>query len=173
LNRRTELDLGALARGAMLDAALAQLRAADIPAGRASTMGEHAVYGGTKERPWEIRLLIRGRAAAGTQERVGTIDILDGAAAVASQGPTTLTPDGAPVHDRFDARTGYPVRGTRWLAVEIDTAAEAGGWADAIFALGPEGRAFVEGHERLRAVIAPDDGPIWHSTDLRFEELQP
>ena len=100
-------------------------------------------------------------------------DLLAGAVAVASQGPTSYTPEGAPIHDRFDARTGYPVTGTYWLSVETSSAAAAGGWADAIFALGPEGGPFVDRKKGLRAVIVTNDDQTWQSDELRFTPSLP
>jgi thiamine biosynthesis lipoprotein len=169
LSRRTEIDLGAQARGAMLDAALGSLRSSRVAAGRASTMGEHAVFGGTKSQPWSIQLLIRaGGGIAGTQARAGTIDLYEGGVAIASRGPTSTTPDGTRVHDRFDSRTGYPANDTLWLAIQSDGASYAAGWADAVFALGDEGAGFVKRDPRLQAVIQPDDGELLVSPGLRY-----
>jgi thiamine biosynthesis lipoprotein len=170
-NRRTEIDLGAAGRGAMLDAALAALRRGEVPAGRASTLSEHAVYGGTFAQPWSIEVLIRSEVEPAAEARAGAIELQDGAVGVASRGPVALGADGTRIHDRFDARSGYPATGIRWLAVVTETASSAAGaWADAIFALGADGANFVGENDGLRAVIRGDDGELRVSPGLRFSE---
>lgn len=153
LNRRTELRLGGLARGAMLDAAIAQLRLAGVTAGRASTNDEHATYGATRAHPWEVAL------------PRGTALLRDGAIAIVRRGPDVETPDG-PIHDRFDPRSGRPAAGTTWVAVATRRASTGAAYADAVFAMGREGRAFVEEREELLAAIESEDGIVWVSEGL-------
>lgn len=183
INRRTEIDLGALGRGAMLDAALASLSAAGVPAARASTVREHAAYADDTGLTWSVDVLVRSQAPDGGNVRIGSVELHDGAIAVASRGPVHKVADGKPIHDRFDARTGYPATGIRWVAVHATGASEAGAWADGVFAMGPGARAFVETREArqasqepgsnappplLGAVIQLEDGKPWVSAGLAF-----
>ncbi len=165
LNRRTEIDLGGLARGEMLDAAVAQLRLSGSPAGRASTKREHAVFGGTRRHPWTIPISIRGEEAP-----AGIAEMREGALAIASRGAPIETPKGETIHDRFDPREGRPAVGARWVAVVTSGASASAAYADALFAMGAEARAFVEAREELLAAIADDDGRLWVSRGLVVRE---
>jgi thiamine biosynthesis lipoprotein len=169
MSRRTEIDLAGLARGAMLDAAVERLRAAGVPAGRASTAREHAVYGGRQNRPWPIEVLVRSRAASGADARVGRVQLVEGGLAIASLGPTLVAADGTQIHDRFDPRTGHPARGTQWTAVTAERASTAAAYAAAIFAMGEEGPGFVATQSALRAVVVSDSGEIFVSRGVEFE----
>lgn len=165
LSRRTEIDLGGLARGEMLDAAIAQLRLAGSPAGRASTEREHAVFGGTRRHPFAISISIRGQ-----EEPAGVAEILEGALAVASRGTAIETAGGETIHDRFDPRRGRPATGARWVAVATSRASASAAYADALFAMGEEARAFSEARHDLRAAIALEDGSLWVSPGLVVRE---
>jgi len=154
LGMRTQIDLGGLARGAMLDAAVAQLRLAGMAAGRASTRDEHALFGGTRAQPWRIPL------------PEGNALLREGALAVAQRGAPIETASGDTIYARFDPRTGRPAAASRWAAVATARASTAAAYADAVFAMGAEGRAFVKDRRELLGAIENDDGILWVSRGL-------
>jgi thiamine biosynthesis lipoprotein len=166
--RRTELDLGALARGAMLDAACRRLESLGVPAARASTLHEHAVFGGGAGRPWRIPIRARALEEGASDELVGVVELARGGLAVASRGPGVPTASGVDIHDRFDPRSGRPTRSVRYAVVAGDDAAGSAGRADALLAMGPDGPAFAQAHG-LRAAVAYETGELWTSEGMRFE----
>lgn len=158
LGMRTEIALGALARGAVLDAAVARLRELDVPAAWARTEREHACFGGSDRRPWRVPL------PAGILD--ASVSMRDGGLAVATRGDAIPTADGTPIHARFDPRSGRPVA-VRWAVVRADRAAVGAAWADAVLALGPEAPERLAGRPELAAAFAPESGEPWISDDLR------
>jgi thiamine biosynthesis lipoprotein len=156
LSRRTEIRLGGLARGAMLDGAVAQLRLAGVRAGRASTPDEHALFGATRRHPWRVEL------------PEGAALLRNGAIAVARRGPPIETANDGPIHDRFDPRSGRPAEGSRWVAVASQRASRSSAYADAVFAMGRDGPAFVAERSELLAVIEAEDGSRWVSEKLGY-----
>jgi thiamine biosynthesis lipoprotein len=173
LGRRTELDLGGLARGTLLDVAVERLRALGVPAGRASTLRQHAVYGGSRNRPWRIEVLARSLRPDGRDEPAGVISMVEGGLAVASRGAGVLAADGTLIHDRFDPRTGRPADSTRWTAIRATRASAAAGYADAVFAMGDEGPDFVAARDALEAVIAFDAREPFVSSGMTFHTSRP
>ena len=167
-SRRTELDLGALARGAALDAACQRLRALGMTAGRASTRFEHAVFGGSPSRPWRVPVIVRSTVEGTPDPAVGVAVLTDGGLAVASRGPDVPTPSGVPIHDRFDPRSGRPTRGARYAVVAGEDAASSAGLADALLAMGPDTPDFAQRHD-LRAAIALPARGLWVSDRMPFE----
>lgn len=165
LNRRTQIELGGLARGEMLDAAVAQLRLAGALAGHASSEGEHAVFGGTGRHPWTIPISIRGQ-----ESPAAVAELQEGGLAVASRGAAIETATGETIHDRFDPREGRPAAGSRWVAVATSGASTSAAYADALFAMGGQAREFVEARDGLRAAIAADTGALWVSRGLVVRE---
>jgi thiamine biosynthesis lipoprotein len=166
--RRTELDLGGLARGALLDAAVERLRALGVPAGRASTLRQHAVYGGSRQRPWPIEVLVRSQRMDGMDEPAGVVALAEGGLAVASRGAGIVSSNGTRIHDRFDPRSGQPADATRWTAVQAARASTAAGYADAVFAMGDEGPHFVAARDTLEAIVAFDERDAFVSSGMTF-----
>ncbi len=128
LNRRTEIDLGGLARGAMVDAAAERLRELGIAAARVSTITEHRFYGGDAPHPWRV-------AAPGTP----ALSAREGAVAWVLQGESA----------RYDPRDGLPVRETRWTSARAESAAASAAYAEALFAMGAEAGDWARDHPEL------------------------
>ena len=156
LSRRTELDLGGLARGTALDSALGLLRGIGVPAAHMATPDQHAVYA-SDGHPWTLAL---GEAV---------VRLRTGGLAVARRGEIVATIDGTAIHDRFDPRSGRPASEARWVAVRAESASTAAGYADAVFAMGREGRAFVENRPVIEAGGELVGGERWATEGLRIE----
>ncbi len=159
LNRRTTLDLGGLAKGVMLDAAIDQLRELGLAAARASTRDQHAVFGGAAAQPWSIPVFALGGTVAHAQVREGGL-------AVAKRGAPVAIEGALPIHDRFDPRSGRPADDSLWVVVAARRSSASAGYADAVFAMGREARAFVTGRDDLRVAVAGSDGSSWISPGL-------
>jgi thiamine biosynthesis lipoprotein ApbE len=125
-----------------------------MSAGRASTKDEHAVFGATRAHPWRVSL------------PAGSAEFQDGAIAIARRGTPIEIPSGARIHDRFDPRDGRPAEGSSWVAIATRRASTSAAYADAVFAMGSEGREFVEERSELLGVIESEDGSRWISEGL-------
>ncbi len=154
LNRRTEIDLGGVARGAMVDAATTRLRELGLAAARVSTTHEHAFFGGNVEHPWRIDV------------GIAVVTLAEGALAVVVPGSPVTTPAGDTIEAPFDPRSGRPTRGMRGVAVRTRSAAACAGYASAIFAMAGDGPGFIDARSELDAVIAREEAPVWVSATL-------
>ena len=161
LNRRTALDLGDLAHGAMLDAAIDRLRELGLPGARASTRDQHAVFGGAGTHPWSIPVFALGGTVA--HVRIG-----DGGLAVVTRGTLVSSEGGVAIHDRFDPRSGRPAGDSLWVVVAAERASESAGYASAVFAMGREASAFIAERSDLRAAISGSEGAPWISPGLEM-----
>jgi thiamine biosynthesis lipoprotein len=167
-SRHVQLDLGALGRGATVDAALARLRAGGVPAALVECGSERAAYGGTAERPWLAAL-----AHPETAAPLGEIAQQGGGLAVVAPHPARV--GDALVHDQIDPWTGWPARGERLVAVAAPDAASAGAWAAAIFAMGAEGPGFAAAHpgEGLECLALLESGELAVTPGLALRRAEP
>jgi FAD:protein FMN transferase len=161
-SRRLEIDLGRFGRGVVLDAALAKLRAAGVPAALAAAAEVHAAYGGSEARPWWIEL-----AHPDTGRPLAELELREGGLAVVAPQPVQV--DGVAVHEGIDPWTGRPAHGARLVAAVAGDAASAGGWATAIFAMGEDGPAFARQRESggVAALLLLESGERQTAPGLR------
>lgn len=150
-SRHLEVDLGALARGATLDAALAALRAAGVPAALAEAPDAHAAYGGSAARPWRVEL-----ADPDTGRPWLEVEHLEGGLGVAAARRTVV--DGVALHAGIDPWTGRPSQGERLVAVVAPDAASACAWAEALLAMGEAGPRFAREREDLETLVLLESG---------------
>jgi len=142
LSRRTVVDLGGVARGSMVDAAVARLRELGVMSARVGTATEHVYFGGSEAHPWRIApTAISGHRHQGR----------DGVVAFAIRRERDL--GAGPVSDRFDPRSGRPAEETRWTSVSAQSAAASAGYASALFAMGSEAQGWIEAHPELACAI--------------------
>ncbi len=151
----TALDLGGIAKGMAVDAALAAVIATGVAWAAVDAGGDLAVHGlppGASE--WPI-------AVDGMGERV--LAIRDGAIATSSVLERRWrTADGAWRHHLIDPRTGLPAASDVALAsVSAATCTQAEVAAKVALLLGrTDGAAFLEGHA-MSGVLVGTDGSEW------------
>jgi len=168
LSRRVRVDLGPVATGAVLDAALATLREAGVAAGRTGTDHLDAVFGGTRRVPWEVPVL----AFDGDATPVAEVTLREGALATARPARRWQV-DGRTLHGIFDPRTGEPATGLRTASALASSAAEAGGLARALFVMGEQARAYAEERMPGGALLVEGNGEAWHSDGLDVDWVEP
>lgn len=150
-SRRSSIDLADAGRGAVVDAALASLRADGVSAARVSWDAAHAVYSGGRE-PWT--LVLSGWRAGERAE----LDLREGGLAIVWPRRVRRGSDGRTIHERIDPRTGYPKEGVRAAVVTSLDSFTSGALAAALFAMGAEeGPAFVEAREGTEGMLVLDD----------------
>ena len=175
--RRTQLDLAGFARGAMVDAALAALRASGVPAAHVGTAFQHAAYALAGEERWTAELPRRDDAEGGPLARVrwrsgGFSAVVRGRVTETRPPPGAKTNAPVSIHDRIDPRSGRPARGLLAAVVAADRASTANGYAEAVFVMGmEEGKSFLEARRDLRGALLSDTGGSWASDGTEIEWL--
>lgn len=157
LSRRTQVDPGPVARGAVVDAVLQALRGAGVPAARVTWGSIAAAFGGKAEAPWLCPVYDADGEAA------RSVSITTGAVASVSPVNEWNTDGGQRVHELMDGRTGRPAVAARWAAATAPDAASAAGFATAAFILGNEASEMLEGHDDLGLVAELEESGPWES----------
>ncbi len=150
LPAETGLDLGGLAKGMAVDAALAELRRAGIPYAAVNAGGDLAVHGMPPGmRTWSI-------VVDGAGERAVTI--LRGALATSTVLERRWRVGAETRHHLLEPRTGLPAASGVVLAtVAASTCAQAEVAAKVALLRGPElGAAFLRGHGLAGLLVAED-----------------
>lgn len=131
---RARLDLGAIAKGAAVDAALETLRAAGITDALVSAGGDLAALGDAGGRPWRIG--VRDPRGPGI---IAGLDLHAGEVVFTSGDyERGFEWEGVSYHHLLDPRTGYPARATASVTVVHRDAATADAAATALFVAGDE-----------------------------------
>lgn len=122
-NPAVRLDLGAIAKGAVIDRALAGMRAVGLEHAMINAGGDLAVIGRAEGRPW--RAAIRHPQGG----LLATIELAPGEALFTSGDYERFreVEDGQRLGHVLDPRTGHPARG----AIQVSVIADSGTRADA------------------------------------------
>ncbi len=153
--RRTVIDLGPVAVGAVLDGTAAEMARTGAIGGFVSSSGIFVAFGQI-DPPWRLNTGADGRGPG--------ITLFAGAAAVARPGPPRRTEDGRTLREPFDPRSGRPLEGAEgavWAMARAGTGARAGGAAAAILVMGEEAPKWLD---RTPEVV----GAIWMADGRRF-----
>lgn len=126
-NPAVQLDLGGIAKGALIDRALAAIRAQGVEHAMVNAGGDLAVIGTAEGRPW--RAGIRDPGGTGPTDLLGTIELRSGEALFSSGDYERFrtAKDGRRLGHVLDPRTGRPVR----AAAQVSVIAVSGTVADA------------------------------------------
>lgn len=145
------LDLGGLAKGMAVDAAIAHLATRGVGVAAVDAGGDLAVLGQPPGRNgWAI--------AIEAPDGVRTVSLPSGALATSSIAHRRWRQAGAERHHLIDPRTGLPSTVTLWsVSVAAATCAQAEVAAKAAFLLGPDaGSRFLDGHGLAGLFLLPD-----------------
>ena len=150
--RGSAVDLGGIAKGMAVDAAIATLRDAGVGTALVSAGGDLRVLGRPPARPhWGI-------AVQEHEDRV--IALHRGALATSSTTRRRWGTDGVRRHHLLDPCTGLPAdRGIRAVTVAARTCAQAEVAAKAALVAGPLAGADMLRRLGLDALVVPDAGP--------------
>jgi thiamine biosynthesis lipoprotein len=155
------LDLGGIAKGMAVDAALSRLTDAGCAIAAVDAGGDLAVVGlPASESGWAVRIeLPGGERSEGGRAEEGRIVRLDGGA-LATSGTSRRhwSVDGREVHHLLDPRTGGPSRSGLWSATAVaDTCQAAEVAATTAFLLGPsEGARWLDERGLDSLLVLPD-----------------
>jgi thiamine biosynthesis lipoprotein ApbE len=150
--RRTRIDLGPVALGAVLDGAVAALDTAGARAGLAAAGGIWVAFGAGTD-PWPLAL--------DTPSGRPRLRLADGAVATTARGPVHRTADGQTIQEPFDPRSGRPVEEALWSVARAPSAARAGGAAAVLMVLGRGAPEWLADQPDLEgAVVLVDLGRV-------------
>jgi len=164
--KRTDawIDLSGIARGYIIDRAVAVLERAGVTCAAVSA-GDDVRFIGHRADPWRIAI----RHPRQTDALLATL-ILPEALAVVTSGDYErfFEQDGVRYHPLFDPATGMPARRCQSVTVVSRQAVWADALASAVFVLGPEkGLALLERYPQTWGLIVAADGTTVISPGLR------
>ena len=145
------LDLGAVAKGYIVDQALRAMKEQGATAGLVSAGGDVAGFG---ERPSGGAWVIGIQHPREAEQLFGTLPLENAAVATSGDYERYFELDGIRYHHLLDPATGYPARGLTSVTILAPTCAEADAWATAVFVLGLEaGLALLEEQSELEGLL--------------------
>lgn len=151
-NPALKLDLGAIAKGRVVDLAVSKLRKAGVTNALVTAGGNVHAMGSAPERPW--RIAIRDPRGAGI---LGWVDLHDGESIDTSGDYEHFAiVDGRRIHHLLDPRTGFPPEHTAAVTVIADSGTLADAAATALFVAGPDDWRTVARALRVEAVLRID-----------------
>jgi len=145
------LDLGAVAKGYIVDLALQVMEENGATAGLVSAGGDVAGFG---ERPTGGAWIIGIQHPRLPEQLFGALPLNNAAVATSGDYERYFELDGVRYHHLLDPATGSPARGLTSVTVLAPTCAEADAWATAVFVLGLEaGLALLEEQSELEGLL--------------------
>lgn len=157
------IDLGGIAKGYAVDAAVSVLKKKNITSAMVNAGGDMYVLGRKQGKPWRIGIRHPRREG----EILGTIKVEDKAIVTSGDYERFFFSEGKKYHHIINPKTGYPADECQSVTIVAEEATFADGLATGIFVLGPrEGMALIENLEGVEGVIVNKEGDISVSSGL-------
>ncbi len=157
------IDLGGIAKGYAVDAAVSVLKKKNITSAMVNAGGDMYVLGRKQGKPWRIGI----RHSRREGEILGTIKVEDKAIVTSGDYERFFFSEGKKYHHIINPKTGYPADECQSVTIVAEEATFADGLATGIFVLGPrEGMALIENLEGVEGVIVNKEGDISVSSGL-------
>jgi len=163
VKRGMGIDLGGIAKGYAVDAAVSVLKKKNITSAMVNAGGDMYVLGRKQGKPWRIGIRHPRREG----EILGTIKVEDKAIVTSGDYERFFFSEGKKYHHIINPKTGYPADECQSVTIVAKEATFADGLATGIFVLGPqEGMALIENLEGVEGVIVSKEGDISVSSGL-------
>jgi len=157
------IDLGGIAKGYAVDAAIRVLRKKNIKSAMVNAGGDIYVLGRKKGKPWRIGIRHPRRG----EEILGIVEVEDKAIVTSGDYERFFFSEGKRYHHILNPRTGYPADECQSVTIVAKKATFADGLSTGIFVLGPrEGMALIENLEEVEGVIVNKEGEVSVSSGL-------
>ncbi len=145
------LDLGAIAKGYIVDRGLDRLRREGIGEGFIDAGGDIGIVGPKPDgQPWRIGI----RHPREKEKILAVIPLTSGAVATSGDYERMFEEGGQRYHHILDPHTGYPANRLLSATVVASTATEADALSTALFVLGPEeGLKLIESLAGVEAIL--------------------
>jgi FAD:protein FMN transferase len=173
------ITLGGIAKGMIVDRAVAKLRDSGLSDFLVQAGGDMFAAGRHGERAWRVGIQdprAGGGTARSTDSSFALLALTDSAFNTSGDYERFILRDGKRYHHILDPRTGYPVKGTRSVTVLAPTSFLADTLDTAIFVLGAEkGLKLIAETPGTEAVIVDAENRVHVSAGLkdRIEILRP
>ena len=154
------VDLGGIAKGYAIDAALRAMQQAGVRGGLVEVGGDLACFGQPPNGCcWHVDIRHPDKPS-----QIASLELVTGAVATSGDYARNVHIDGQRFSHIMDPRHSWPAEGARSVTVLAPTALQADIWATALSVLGPPGMEMLdEGVEAL--LVFPQDQPeSWVST---------
>jgi thiamine biosynthesis lipoprotein len=153
--RGMQIGLGGIAKGYIVDKALAVLKVDGVERALVNAGGDLRSFARPGERPWKIGIQDPRRR----ERLLGELEITNLAAATSGQYERFVEIEGRRYGHILDPRTGWPAAGCRSVTVLAGEAWEADALATALFVLGPaRGMALLRSRPGVEAMIVDAEG---------------
>jgi thiamine biosynthesis lipoprotein len=157
------IDLGGIAKGYAVDAAIKVLKDKNIKSAMVNAGGDMYVLGKKEGKPWRIGIRHPRREG----EILGTVEVENRAIVTSGDYERFFFSGGKKYHHIINPKTGYPADECQSVTIVAKEATFADGLATGIFVLGPkEGMALIENLEGVEGVIVNKEGDVSVSSGL-------
>lgn len=153
------IDLGGIAKGYIIDRAVALLEEKGMQSGIVEAGGDLRIWGNHPNREkWKIGIKHPRKA----NELIGILSTTAVSVATSGDYERFFMKDGKRYHHLLDPKTGYPASGCISATIVSENALLADAYATAVFILGPEkGMQFIEEKPEIEGLILYEqDGKI-------------
>jgi thiamine biosynthesis lipoprotein len=154
-NPLTQIGLGAVAKGWIVDAVFLHLKAAGYDNLIVNIGGDLRTAGQGPDGPWTFQIMDPFEPS----RVAGTFELADGSVATSGNYLRYVEIEGKRYGHIFDPRTGYPAEFDGSVSVFTVDCAMADALATALFVMGPEkGMQWVKEHPGVEVIYATRDG---------------
>lgn len=173
------ITLGGIAKGLIVDRAVAKMREAGLADFLVQAGGDLYAAGKHGDRPWRVGIQdprASAGAGRGTETSFAMLSLGDAAFNTSGDYERFVLKDGRRYHHILDPRTGYPVTHTRSVTVLAPTSFLADTLDTAVFVLGAEkGMKLIESQPGVEAVIVDAQNRVHVSRGLeaRLTRVRP
>lgn len=165
---QVQIDLGGIAKGYAVDAAIKILKERGIDSAAINAGGDIYLLGQHGKRPWRIGI----QHPRQPESVLTTVQLNDRAVVTSGDYERFFEQDGLRYHHIFDPQTGMPARACQSVTVITDSVTLGDALATAIFVLGPEqGLKLLHSYPQAEALIVASDGSLHNSPG--WAEYQP
>jgi len=155
-----ELDLGGIAKGAVVDHGIEVLISLGVEAAFINAGGDIRVHGLKEDgTPWRIGIRDPRREDRGHLTDY-VVEKDSGSVVTSGDYERYFTEDGVRYHHILDPRTGYPAEGLRSVSVTGETCVTADVLSTAGFMMGDEALEFLENFPGYEGLIVTEEGEI-------------
>lgn len=157
------IDLGGIAKGYAVDAAVRVLKEKNIESAMVNAGGDIYVLGRKRRKPWRIGI----RHPRKEGDILGIVEVEDRAIVTSGDYERFFFSGGKRYHHIFDPKTGYPANGCQSVTIVAKETAFADALATGVFVLGPrQGMDLIESLEEVEGVIVDKEGEVSVSSGL-------
>ena len=157
------IDLGGIAKGYAVDAAVRVLKEKNIGSAMVNAGGDIYVLGRKGGKPWRIGI----RHPRKEGDILGVVEVEDRAIVTSGDYERFFFSGGKRYHHIFDPKTGYPANGCQSVTIVAKETTFADALATGVFVLGPrQGMDLLEKLEEVEGVIVDKEGEVSVSSGL-------